>query len=136
MVEVITQIVHVNVPYTPWPAAATAVTLTADGPEPAIITIPVGSAVEWVSTIRASDTITDLLNWFENPILRPLSNLDPLRDTRGFDAGYLEPGRVYRRQFKAPGRYAYTDAGGHTGVVIVEGRTIYLPVVLRLYVTP
>ncbi len=133
VVEVITQIVHVNVPYTPWPAAATTVTLTADGPEPAVITVPVGGAVEWVSTIRASDTITDLLNWFENPILRPLSDLDPLRDTRGFDAGYLEPGRVYRRQFRVPGRYAYTDADGHSGVVIVEGPTIYLPIVLRLH---
>ena len=121
VVEVITEIVHVNVPYTPWPDGDVyTVTITADGPDPAVIAVPVGSAVEWVSALRPTDTITDLITWTENPILRPLSDLDPLEDTRGFDAGYLEPGRVYRREFARSGVYAYTDAAGHGGVVVVE----------------
>ncbi len=128
VVEVITQIVHVNLPYTPWPAGDVyTVTLTADGPAPAVITIPVGSAVQWVSALRASDTITDLMAWSENPILRPLSDLDPLENTRGFDAGYLEPGRVYRRQFTWQGTYAYTDAAGHSGQVVVEAPPSCIP---------
>ncbi|MBL7063454.1 MAG: hypothetical protein ISS49_04500, partial [Anaerolineae bacterium] len=121
VVQVITEIVHVNVPYTPWPEEDVyTVTITADGPDSATITVPVGSAVEWTSALRDGDTITDLMTWSENPILRPLSGLDPLEDTRGFDAGYLEPGRVYRREFARSGVYAYTDAAGHGGVVVVE----------------
>ena len=138
VVQVITEIVHVNVPYTPWPdQAAVTVTLTDEGLEPAVITIPVGSAVEWVSKLAATNTITDLIQWSENPILRPLSALDPLENTRGFDAGFLEPGRVYRREFDWPGTYEYTDAHGNTGTVIVTGeppyKYIYLPLVLRNY---
>jgi len=125
----------VNVPYTPWPdTAAVTVTLTPDGPDPAVVTVPVGSAVQWVSTLRDTDTITDLVRWTENPVLRVLSDLDPLEDTRGFDAGYLEPGRSYRRRFNIPGEYTYTDAAGHTGkVVVTGGAEIYLPLVLKGY---
>jgi len=132
VIEVITQIVHVNVPYTPWTNGNVfTVTATPDGLTPAVITVPVGSTVEWRSTITATTPLTDYVWFMENPVLRIRSALDPLADTRGFDAGYLEPGRVYRRQFRVPGRYTYTDASGHTGVVIVEGPTIYLPLVLR-----
>jgi len=134
VIEVITQVVHMNVPYTPWPdTAAVTVTLTPDGPDPAVVTVTAGSAVQWVSALRATDTITDLVRWSENPILNPRSTLDPLKDTRGFDAGYLEPGRVYRRQFDWPGEYTYTDATGHTGKVVVTGTLydVYLPLVLR-----
>ncbi len=134
VVEVVTQIVHVNVPYTPWPETATVtVTLTPDGPDPAVVTVPVGSAVQWVSQVRDTDTITDVVRWMDNPILRVLSTLDPLQDTKGFDAGYLEPGMGYRRQFKWPGEYTYTDAAGHTGKVVVTGEThdIYLPLVMK-----
>ncbi|HEY88704.1 MAG TPA: hypothetical protein G4N98_03095 [Thermoflexia bacterium] len=58
-------------------------------------------------------------------------------NTNGFDAGFLEPGRVYRRKFAWPGDYAYTDAHGNTGTVIVTGeppyKYIYLPLVFRNY---
>jgi len=130
VVEVITQIVHVNVPYTPWPdTAAVTVTLTSDGSDPAVVTVPVGSAVQWLSTLRSSDTITDLVQWSENPILRPLSERDPLLDVRGFDAGYLEPGRVYRRRFAWAGEYPYSDAAGHTGLVKVVATEDCIPLV-------
>ena len=132
VIHVITQIVHVNVPYTPLPeTAAVTVTLTPDGPDPAVVTVPIGSAVQWLSRVRDTDTITDVVRWVDNPILRPLSTLDPLQDIYGFDGGYLEPGEGYRRRFPWPGEYTYTDGAGHTGKVVVTGGRIYLPIVLR-----
>jgi len=136
VVEVITQIVHVNVPYTPWAdEVAEIVTLTPDGPDPETVTIAVGETVAWQATLRATDTITDLIAWSENPLLRPLSALNPLEDTKGFDGGFLEPGRTYRRTFAWPGSYAYTDAHGNSGTINVIGdppyKYIYLPLVLR-----
>ena len=133
VIEVITQAVHVNVPYTPLPEnVAVSVTVTAQGISSPVITIPVGSAVQWVSSLSASDTITDLIAWGENPILHPKSELDPLLNTNGFDAGFLEPGRVYRRKFAWPGEYAYTDAHGDAGTVVVTGGAeIYLPLIIK-----
>jgi uncharacterized repeat protein (TIGR01451 family) len=136
VVEVITQIVHVNVPYTPWAdEVAETVTLTPDGPDPETVTIAVGETVEWHATLRATDTVTDLIAWSENPLLQPKSAIDPLLDPRGFDAGFLEPGRGYRRTFAWPGTYDYTDAHGNTGTVVVTGEPpyvyIYLPMVLK-----
>ncbi|MGC9358089.1 MAG: hypothetical protein ACP5GX_09485, partial [Anaerolineae bacterium] len=132
VVEVITEIVHVNVPYTPWPVEITeAITLTPDGPDPAAVTVPVGSAVAWSSQLRATDTISDLITWFENPVLHLKSDLDVLLDTDGWDAGYLEPGRIYRRRFPRPGTYAYTDALGHAGTIVVEPAPLYLPLVMK-----
>jgi plastocyanin len=136
VVEVITQIVHVNVPYTPWAEdVAETVTLTPDGPDPETVTIAVDETVAWDATLRTTDTLTDLIAWSENPILQPRSDLDPLMDPRGFDAGFLEPGRTYRRTFAWPGTYDYTDAHGNTGTVVVTGdppyEYVYLPLVLR-----
>ena len=134
-VEVISEIVHVNVPYTPWPVEQGAnllytVTLTADGPDPALLTVPAGSSVAWVSTLRDTDDADDLVRWTENPILRPLSALDPISHTLGWDGGMMAPGRVYRRQFPVAGSYAYSDGAGHGGTVVVRGY-VYLPLVMR-----
>ncbi|MGB9723025.1 MAG: hypothetical protein ACP5OO_02270 [Chloroflexia bacterium] len=130
-VEVISEIVHVNVPYTPWPVGQTVqVILTPDGPDPQVVTVTAGSSVEWVSTLRETDAAADLVRWTENPILRPLSALDPMSNTLGWDGGMLAPGRVYRRQFPVPGIYAYSDGAGHNGTVVVRG-FVYLPLVLR-----
>lgn len=134
IVQVITQVVHVNVPLTPWANNNIAqVTLTADGPMPQVITVPVGSTIEWLSDLNSTASLEELPSWFENPMLRPLSSRDPLSDTLGFDGGMLTPSQVYRRQFTAPGTYAYTDSLGHSGqVVITQSRFyIYLPLVLR-----
>jgi hypothetical protein len=99
-----------------------------------VVTVPVGSAVEWNTSLSAADTISDLVRWDENPILHPKSELNPLYNTRGFDAGYLEPGRSYRRAFAWPGTYTYTVAEGTAGRVIVTGEepytSIYLPLVV------
>ncbi|HOT92133.1 MAG TPA: PKD domain-containing protein [Anaerolineae bacterium] len=123
VITVTNQIVHVNVPYTPWTDAAAPypVLVMAEMITPTVLTIPVGSTVEWRSEITTTATFSDYVQLTENPTLRVKSARDPLADTRAFDAGYLEPGRVYRRQFKWPGVYPYTDGAGHTGVIVVQG---------------
>jgi hypothetical protein len=132
-IEVITQIVHVNVPYTPWPTGdASQVTLTSNGPDPTVITVSVGSAVQWAAEVSSSVPPEELARLTENPALRPLSTLDPLTDTHAWDGGMMAPGRAYQRQFATPGTYSYTDGMGHTGQVIVRAY-VYLPLVLREY---
>ena len=59
VVEAITEIVHVNVPYTPWTQAVDAeVKLTPDGPLPASVSIPVGGSgngcPRWISTPQSA----------------------------------------------------------------------------------
>ena len=131
-VEVISDIVHVNVPLTPWEGGEVhTVTLTPEGIVPPIVTVPVGSIVEWVSELTGDDILADLVRYGDNPILQPLSHLDPISHTLGWDGGLMEPGRVYRRQFVRPGTYTYSDGAGYTGSVVVEPHGVYLPVVVR-----
>jgi plastocyanin len=132
--EVISQVVHVNVPLTPWPEGNVyPVTLSPQGITPAVITVPVGSQVEWLSTLTGGDILRDLLRFSDNPLLRPRSDLDPLTDTRGWDGGMMVPGQSFRRQFTEAGVFSYTDGAGHTATVVVTGRRIYLPLVLHSY---
>jgi len=136
VVQVINEIVHVNIPLTRWQAEAAArVQLTPAGLSPATLTLPAGSTVEWVATLDASATGADLSRWTANPLLQPRTAgaLDPLTNTLGFDGGKLAPGQVYRRQFSAPGTYAYTDGMGRNGTIVVTEteRRVFLPLVLR-----
>jgi hypothetical protein len=132
VIEVITQVVHANVPLTPWVAGNVwQVALSSAGPNPAALTVPIGSSVEWLSTLSAAATVADLERLIANPLLRPLSARNPLGDTLSFDGGLLAPGQVYRRQFTTPGTYAYSDGSGHTGQVVVTGSRIYLPLIVR-----
>lgn len=139
VIDVITQIVHVNVPLTPWPedlvAGMPGVSLLPDGPEPAVITVPVGSAVKWTSMMDPKTPLEDLAYYTENPLLQPRSGgtLDPLISTLGFDGGMLAPGANFYRQFDEPGEYPYTDGAGHDALVVVEenGYSIFLPLVIR-----
>ena len=97
-----------------------------------IITVARGSVVEWTAAISTADTATDLLALNENPALRPVSNLDPLLNTTGWDGGFMVPGQSYRRTFAEGGTYPYTDSAGHSGVVVVTGGSkIYLPLILK-----
>jgi hypothetical protein len=132
VVQVITEIVHVNVPLTPVGIGMPTygVKLTPDGPSSSVITIPVGSAIEWVSQPSDAATPDELIRLLENPVLRPLSALNPLTNTLGFDGGMLSPGQVYRRQFTQHGMYAYSDGLGHSGQVVVIYR-LYMPLVLK-----
>jgi len=135
VVQVISEIVHVNIPLTQWTTDDIAqIALTPDGPTPSSLTIPANGSVEWVSTLGASATAADLAHFNANPVLQPRSGglLDPLLNTLGFDGGLLLPGQVYRRQFSQPGLYTYTDGAGHTATIEVSTECkIYLPLVLR-----
>ncbi len=132
VVEVITQIVHVNVPYTPRDERVSAyVGLTTNGPDPEIVTVAAGSTVEWYVDLGEGTTITDVVRWSEDPIFRPLSMLDPLENTDAFDGGYLTPNTRYRRTFHSIGTFTYTDGLGHTGVVVVTTNRLFLPIVMR-----
>ncbi len=129
VVQVVNEIVHVNVPLTPFAdASVVPVTLLADGPSR---DGDVGG--RWCGAV-APDTsalTTEMLTQqSENPRSHPLSVRNPLSDTTGFDGGMLAPGRTYVRQFAVPGTYAYTDGLGHTGTVVVTSR-VFLPLVLR-----
>jgi hypothetical protein len=131
VIQVITEIVHVNVPYSPWPEGAVArLSLAPGGPGQAMIQVDAGGSVEWVSTLPADTSIDDLARYRENPVLRLRSDLDPLADVLGWDGGVLAPGSVYRRQFTRAGTYTYTDGAGHSGQVIVTAH-VYLPLVVK-----
>lgn len=131
VVEVITEVVHVNVPYTPWPERRIAsLTVTPEGLSQEVITVTTGSSVEWASTLPAAASLTELAGYRANPVLQLRSALDPLTNTLGWDSGMLGPGGVYRRQFVRPGRYTYTDGAGHTGLVVALGE-MRLPIIRR-----
>jgi plastocyanin len=130
VIEVSNQVVHVNVPLTPFPVGTVhQVTLMPFGMLPPTIKIPVGDSVEWFSTLSGGD-VEGLLQYTRNPVLRPLSDLDPQSNILGWDGGMLVPGQTYRRQFNQAGNYSYSDGAGHTGTVIVLP-CIFLPLVGR-----
>ncbi|MBN1314002.1 MAG: hypothetical protein JXA42_00980 [Anaerolineales bacterium] len=136
VVEVISDVIHVNAPLTPNDAAEPSwVELTSFGPQPQVITVPFRSTVGRVAWMDASTSIADLVRLTSNPIWqpRPRGVLDQLINTLGFDGGMLAPGGYYFRLFDEPGVYAYTDGAGHDGLVVVEenGFSIFLPLVLR-----
>lgn len=135
VVQVVNEIVHVNIPLTPWRDNATAqVVLTPDGPNPAVVRVPPGRSVQWLSTLADGAGAAELTRWTENPAIQPRTAgaLDPLHNTAGFDAGRLAPGETYRRQFAAAGVYPYSDGLGHTGTVVVAPlQSVYLPQVLK-----
>lgn len=73
------------------------------------------------------------LKWWMRPVWRaaswrpltsrqPLSALNPISHTVGWDGGMLAPGRSYRRQMDSPGLYSYSDELGHQGQVCVTLR--------------
>lgn len=132
VIEVITQIVHVNIPYTPLPAGyCQEIQLTPGGMDKDQVSLSPGGCIAWSSMLDESSTADDLTEYSVNPILRPLSELNPLTDIRGWDGGLLTPGEVYRRVFDTPGEYSYTDGAGNNGLVIVSSFTNYLPLVMR-----
>jgi hypothetical protein len=135
IVQVVTEIVHVNIPLTPWVNdAAAQVLLTPAGPNPAVVRVPPGRGVEWLSTLADGASAADLVSWTENPAIQPRTDgaLDPLLNTTGFDAGRLPPGQTYRRKFAAAGVYPYSDGLGRAGTIIVaQLQSVYLPLVLK-----
>ena len=125
LIEVVNEIVHVNVPYTPWTEppvveTVTEVLLTASGPQPASITVPSGTTVQWRAEIDGLALPSVLAEQAENPALHPLSTLNPISTTLGWDGGMLQPGQIYQRQLTEPGIYTYTDGLGNQGQVCVD----------------
>lgn len=133
VIEVVSEIVHVNVPLTPAPRAIQAdVWLTPAGPNPAETLVTLGSHVAWHATLDEEASADELAAQMHLPVLRPRSTglLDPLLDELGFDGGMLTPGQTYTRRFVGPGDYVYDDGLGHEGVIhVVPGIT--LPVIAR-----
>ncbi len=124
VITVVNEIVHVNVPYTPWtePPAVETVTeilLTAGGPQPASVTVPAGATVQWRAEVDGLLPPAELADLAENPVLHPLSALNPISVTLGWDGGMLQPGQIYQRQMNQPGRYAYSDGMGNEGELCV-----------------
>jgi len=124
VITVVNEIVHVNVPFTPWtepPAieAVTEVLLTAGGPQPASITVPAGTTVQWRAEVDGLLPPAALADLAENPVLHPLSALNPISTTLGWDGGMVGPGQIYQRQLTQPGRYTYTDGLGNEGELCV-----------------
>ena len=124
VITVVNEIVHVNVPYTPWsePPAIETVTeilLTAAGPQPASVTVPAGTTVQWRADVDGLSP-ADLATQTDDPVLQPLSVLNPISTTLGWDGGMLKPGQTYQREMNQPGSYTYTDGLGNQGQVCVD----------------
>lgn len=127
VVQVIDEIVHVNVPYTGAPAADHTVSLEV-GPDGlrgsddgggGAVSVSAGSVVAWTSTPPMGADAEAAAALFERPVVRILSSLNPMADTRGFDSGMLAPNATYARAFETPGSYTYGTGTGHAGVVMV-----------------
>ncbi|MFZ2519180.1 MAG: dockerin type I domain-containing protein, partial [Anaerolineae bacterium] len=109
------------VPYTPLPQTPlSAVLLAAAGPQPQTVTLTVGSAVQWLAEVDGLAPPEVLMQQNENPSLHPLSALNPISNTLGWDGGMMAPGRIYERQMSDVGLFTYTDGLGHTGQVCVS----------------
>jgi plastocyanin len=124
VITVVNEIVHVNVPVTPWtePPAVEAVTeilLTAAGPQPASVTVAAGATVQWRAEVDGLLAPAAQAALAENPALHPLSALDPISATLGWDGGMLKPGQIYQRQMTQAGRYTYSDGLGNVGELCV-----------------
>ncbi|MEZ4767393.1 MAG: hypothetical protein R2844_03095 [Caldilineales bacterium] len=124
VITVVNEIVHVNVPYTPWSEppvieSVTEILLTASGPQPASVTVPAGTTVQWRAEVDGLSP-SELAAQTDNPVLQPLSALNPISTTLGWDGGMLKPGQTYQRQMNQPGPYTYTDGLGNEGQVCVD----------------
>ncbi|MBP8002916.1 MAG: right-handed parallel beta-helix repeat-containing protein [Chloroflexi bacterium] len=124
VIQVVNEIVHVNVPYTPWINPQTGITLTQvllteNGPLPASLDVALGTVVQWSAEVDALLLPAELIQQVENPLLQVLSGLNPISNTLGWDGGKLIPGQTYQRQMNTPGIYTYNDGLGHQGQVCV-----------------
>jgi hypothetical protein len=128
VITVVNEIVHVNVPYTLWTEppvteTVTEVLLTASGPQPASVTVPAGTTVQWRAEVDGLLPPAELAELAENPALHPLSALNPISTTLGWDGGMLQPGQIYQRQMNQAGRFTYTDGLGNEGEICVDSCT-------------
>jgi len=76
--------------------------------------------VQWRAEVDGLALPAELAEQVENPVLHPLSWIDPILSTLGWDGGMLQPGQTYQRQMTEPGPYTYTDGLGHQGQICVD----------------
>lgn len=130
--------VHFDVPMTPVVAdeADHVIAITANGFEPAYLTVAPGEVVEWVNMDTGYHTSTSL----DPGVTFPGLAATALLPTDGWDSGLLDTGSSYRRALAAEGTYTYADHKHpeFTATLVVAQPvveppmfTIFLPMVLR-----
>ena len=127
---VYTDVTYIQVPLTPLPpGSSTHVSLPPSGPVPSEVTVSVGESVSWSVPLDFTASLLDRMKLTDNPIIRLLSDNNPLSSIPGWDSGLLVPGDDYARVFDTPGEYTYQDGLGNSGKVIVENNwPIFLPI--------
>ena len=132
VITVVDQLVHLNVPLTPnITLPAKTINLTVTGPDQPVVTLNPGDALAWTAEVIPNISDTARKQYTLNPVIHPLSDLNPQNDILGWDSGMLIPGQVYTRQFSQPGIYTYDDGLGNIGQVLVGISQIFLPMVQR-----
>jgi uncharacterized repeat protein (TIGR01451 family) len=128
---VVAEPVEFNVPLTPETSeqADHTVLVSESGYEPSVLTVKPGDIIEWINVGDEIHTTSSTT---------PTTHLEGLRlmalgPTDGWDSGLLESGDSYKRRLTSPGSYTYYDHENtaYTGLVVVEGATLYLPIVMR-----
>ncbi len=133
-IQVISEIVHQNVPYTPDPGSVAASVYERiyvsplglkreDDSDGSSLMVKGGTIVEWIATGGDSATPAQVLAWQADPVIHILSDIDPDGNIRGFDSGMLTPLTFYRYRFDAPGTYAYSYSADNPelkGTIIVS----------------
>lgn len=132
LIEVITQVVHRNIPLTQFGHGNAAhVMLTPSGLSQVKVNVSPGSMVEWRSASDAAGTTSQLASLNANPVGRLLTPLGPLINPLGFDSGTLIPGSIYQRQFITPGLFLY--ASKPSGSYWVSACFSSLPKTLKVF---
>jgi hypothetical protein len=134
VITVTNKLVHQNVPLTPNSNQnIRQVNLTVTGPDKPIVQVPIGGTLEWLTEMIPNITPESRRLYTENPIIRLLSDLDPMANTFGWDGGMLAPGQIFQRRFDQEGEYLYSDGLGHIAKVVVGQVKLYLPLILKLH---
>jgi hypothetical protein len=132
VITVVDKLVHVNVPLTPISNQVDqTVNLTVSGPARPMVFLNPGDTLEWLAETTPEISTQSRQSYTDNPVLHPISALDPLTNTLGWDGGMMAPGQVYQRRFDQQGVYSYDNGLGYTGQVLVGMTPIYLPLVRK-----
>jgi plastocyanin len=131
VVTVVNEIVHVNVPLTPFSNGTvyTVQTSLSGFSNPNLVVTP-GSVVKWVAVQGPWEEINALVAAGVNPVLQMISNPNPFASVTGWDSGRLVPGETFEYRFDVPGTYTYTDSAGHTATILVGSR-VFLPIIKK-----
>jgi hypothetical protein len=87
--------------------------------------------VEWSAEMIPNITTETRKLHTENPVIRLLSDLDPLTSTFGWDGGMMAPGQIFQRRFDQVGEYFYSDGLGNSAKISVGPLKLYLPLILK-----